>query len=529
MISPRRWLYLTHRWLGIAVCLLMAMWFVSGVVMMYVGYPKLTPAERLAHLPELKLPDGCCIAPAQAAKAAVREPEKAPEGRGGRGGRESAELRLAMLGDRPVWLVSSGRRGAATVDAMTGEAAKAFDADHAVRVARAFAPSASPRFVETTPQDIFTVSRALDAHRPLHLVALDDAEGTELYVSSRTGEVVRDSTRLERGWNWLGSILHWFYPLKGPWFDSWRSDAIIYTSLAGSILALLGIWVGILRWRLRGRFKSGSKSPYRDGWMKWHHVAGLLFGLVTLTWVFSGLMSMNPWKIFDGPGVRPDAAVLAGVRLEKAAFALSPAEAIARAGVPVRELSVRLFDGRAWYVAHGPDGSTRLLDAGDAAAKPFAAFDEARIHAIAQGLLPGHRPVRIERLDAYDNYYYARRPHTMTGHVERKLPIYRAIYDDPAETWLHLDPRTGAIQGRLDDRGRVKRWLFAFLHSFDGWGWPDHRPLWDIALILLSVGGLVVSAGGVVIGWRRLKRKAGATPAGALPSGRTPEGVVAGD
>ena len=69
MLSPRRWLYLTHRWVGIAVCLLMAMWFVSGVVMMYVGYPKLTQAERLAHLPDLKLPDGCCIAPALAAKA----------------------------------------------------------------------------------------------------------------------------------------------------------------------------------------------------------------------------------------------------------------------------------------------------------------------------------------------------------------------------------------------------------------------------------------------------------------------------
>jgi hypothetical protein len=36
----------------------MAMWFVSGVVMMHVGYPKLTQAERLARLPDLKLPDG---------------------------------------------------------------------------------------------------------------------------------------------------------------------------------------------------------------------------------------------------------------------------------------------------------------------------------------------------------------------------------------------------------------------------------------------------------------------------------------
>ena len=50
-MAIKRYLYLWHRWLGIALCLFMALWFVSGVVMLYVGYPKLTPAEHLAHLP----------------------------------------------------------------------------------------------------------------------------------------------------------------------------------------------------------------------------------------------------------------------------------------------------------------------------------------------------------------------------------------------------------------------------------------------------------------------------------------------
>ncbi|MDF8361750.1 PepSY domain-containing protein, partial [Achromobacter anxifer] len=49
----KRWLYLIHRWAGIVLCLFFAMWFISGMVMMYVGYPKLTPQERLAHLPPL--------------------------------------------------------------------------------------------------------------------------------------------------------------------------------------------------------------------------------------------------------------------------------------------------------------------------------------------------------------------------------------------------------------------------------------------------------------------------------------------
>ncbi len=62
----RRVFIYTHRWLGIAGCILFVVWFVSGVVMMYVGYPKLTPLERLQHLPDLSLDAACCISPQQA-------------------------------------------------------------------------------------------------------------------------------------------------------------------------------------------------------------------------------------------------------------------------------------------------------------------------------------------------------------------------------------------------------------------------------------------------------------------------------
>ncbi|MCE7075079.1 hypothetical protein BRL57_06505, partial [Bordetella bronchiseptica] len=46
-------------------------------------------------------------------------------------------------------------------------------------------------------------------------------------------------------------------------------------------------------------------------------------------------------------------------------------------------------------------------------------------------LLPGAAPPRIEVLDGYDSYYYARAPHTMLGHVEKPLPVWRVVYDDP--------------------------------------------------------------------------------------------------
>ena len=43
--------------------------------------------------------------------------------------------------------------------------------------------------------DQWTVPNGLDPHRPLYRIALNDGQDTELYVSSTTGEVVRDTTR----------------------------------------------------------------------------------------------------------------------------------------------------------------------------------------------------------------------------------------------------------------------------------------------------------------------------------------------
>ena len=47
----KRWLYVFHRWTGIILCLFFAIWFVSGVVMMYVPFPSFRGPERVATAP----------------------------------------------------------------------------------------------------------------------------------------------------------------------------------------------------------------------------------------------------------------------------------------------------------------------------------------------------------------------------------------------------------------------------------------------------------------------------------------------
>jgi hypothetical protein len=78
-------------------------------------------------------------------------------------------------------------------------------------------------------------------------------------------------------------------------------------------------------------------------------------------------------------------------------------------------------------------------------------------------------------------------------------------FDDERHTWFHLDPLTGQILDRSTRTNRVYRWLYNGLHSFDIWWLWQRRPLWDICVIAFSLGGLLLSVIGVVIGWRRLR------------------------
>ena len=78
----------THRWLGIVLGALFLGWFVSGVVLMYAGMPRLAPTERLARRPVLD------FARATVAPAAVVDTPGGPE-----------SLQLSTVNSRPVYRI----------------------------------------------------------------------------------------------------------------------------------------------------------------------------------------------------------------------------------------------------------------------------------------------------------------------------------------------------------------------------------------------------------------------------------------
>ncbi|WP_454675157.1 PepSY domain-containing protein [Achromobacter pestifer] len=488
----KRWLYLIHRWSGIVLCLFFAMWFISGVVMMYVGYPKLTPQERLTHLAPLDAA-AITITPAQALAAAGASANGTPG------------LSLAATrGGAPVYAVHGGMREAPkVVDAATGALLPPADAAIAQATAAAwFGGQYAAHYQGTVVEDVYTHSGALKPHRPLHRVDMDDPDHTRLYISSATGAVVLDATRNERAWNYVGAWIHWLYPFRGNALDPWWHDIVVWLSVAGVLVALTGTVVGILRWRFSRPYASGSRSPYRENMMRWHHLSGLLFAVITITWIFSGLMSMNPWKVFTSTAAPLDRGTYSGAAADVPLA--TPQALIAALATAPRELIWTRAAGQDAVLARGPTGAPQVLSATQATPHAFA---EASLREAAAQLLPGATLREVQVLRGYDFYYYGRDEHAMLGHIEKPLPVWRLIYDNPQATWVYLDPHTGQILSRQDRGGRVSRWLFAFLHSWDWTGLLSRRPLWDALLIILSLGGAALSLTGVVIGWRRLGKK----------------------
>ena len=485
----RRPLIYTHRWLGIAGGIVFIAWFASGIVMMYARMPELTAEERRARLAPIDL-SAARISIADAARSAAAC---------GAGGQPCERARISMLGDRLVYRVQ--RRGEPiTIFADTGEPLPQLTGEQAIDLARRFAPEhASTLRYDALLTDADQWTLIGDARRamPLHRIALGDPDGTNIYVSAKTGDVVMKTDGSGRRWGYLGAVLHWIYftPLRrhGPLWNA----VIIWSSLAGCVLCLSGLVWGVVRYSPSARYRlkrEQSHTPYA-GLMRWHHYAGLFVGLVSFTWIFSGLLSMDPWDWHPGtaPTRQQREAVTGGpLRLDAISVSadvaqpFSTAAALAetvRAASETKEIEIAQFRGEPFFVAH--DAPIR--------------FDRDTLLAAARAAMPDVDVADAAWLEDYDAYYYDR-DRTLS------LPVLRVRYADPQRTWLYLDPRRGAIVRKEERLTRVNRWLYHGLHSLDFPFLYHRRPLWDIVVIALSVGGIVLSATTLVPAVHRLRR-----------------------
>lgn len=490
--TAKRWTYLVHRWLGIGGCLLMLLWFVSGMVMLFIGYPKLTPGERMAALPALgdaRGWQGLSILPA----AVQVEPES---------------VALTMLRGEPAYVVRSGNHVGAW-SACTGQALLPVSAQRAEASAAQFAGGQAFVGATRVEEDRWTHSRALDVHRPLYRVEVGGAQPGDLYVSSRTGEVVLDAPHVQQRWNYVGAWLHWLYFLRMQSVDPVWTWVVIALSALCTVAAISGIVVGVWRLRFRGHYRSGAKTPYVEPWMRWHHLLGLMASAFVFTWIFSGLMSMNPLGVFSSTGEAIDVEHYRGGAVALDGALGDPAKLLAVAEAarfqPV-EIQWRRIGGELFAVLLDGRGDTRIVSGGNGhlhvARWLPTAWLQQRAGALSaapmQGFVVQH---------AADAYFYPRAPEAMNGAAVRRFPVAVVDIGDAEATRVYLDLATGDPLLTMGHRERLGRWLFYFLHSWDLPAMLRQEGARLAVLLLLSAVGTALCATATVIGYRRLRMK----------------------
>jgi hypothetical protein len=225
----------------------------------------------------------------------------------------------------------------------------------------------------------------LRRERPLFRFTFDDPQKTNIYVSGLNAQVVHWTTATERFWSWLGTIPHWLY------FAQLRSNVVlwteimIWTSVLGAFLTVLGLYLGITQFKARARF-----SPYR-GWFYWHHIAGLVFGITTLTFVVSGLISMNPWGFLEDRRGGGEQGRLEGGPLKwgEVRASLNAIRAKAEMADSV-SLATAPFAGQLYWLATRQDGTVTRLDA-EGGSAPMSGIDLAEAAKRIAGDVEGGR------------------------------------------------------------------------------------------------------------------------------------------
>jgi hypothetical protein len=490
-----RLLIVLHRYVGVVVGLLMVLWCLSGFVMMYQGYPRLDPGDRLKGLEPLRL--------TAAQVAAVPTPDDAT----------LQGFRLEMTAGRPVLEAQRGPRRRDVIDLTTGEPLAPVTAGEALRAAETFAVAhgvmGEPRGLGLVAVDQWTLD-GINRDGPLYHFAFGDPARTELYVSQASGRVAQETTGRTRTLAWFGAIPHWLYPTVLRQDARLWSDVVVWSSIVGTFLTVIGLYIGIAKF---GRYKSGRWSPYR-GWFYWHHITGLVFGVLTLTWVASGLFTMTPFGFLDSDAGQAERPALAGTftGAQMKRF-LAGAEGLAVGDLATLEAAP--LGGKLFVMATDRQGRTSRLNA-EGRPTPLTAVEAAR----ALRGLPGRTLAGVDRLDHEDAYYYS------GFDRQARFPVYRARFDDAQATTLYLDGRTGRLVLALDDTQRQSRWLRTGLHDFDFFAALRARPVWDLVVLALLAGVTGVCVTGAWLGIQRIGRDAAAiwtaVGAGAAAPSRDP-------
>jgi hypothetical protein len=268
--------------------------------------------------------------------------------------------------------------------------------------------------------------------------------------------------------------------------------------LLGTLLALAGTWLGVVRYLDLKRLRRPGISPF-SGWLRWHHSIGLFAAAFVLTWISSGWLTVDRGTLFssDEPTM-PQIEGLRGVSLAVAAGSF-PVRQIRTLHDP-REIEVTAVGGHPFLIVRDAGAySSQLMSVGEAGAlHGIRVIPDQLLLSAAQSAWPTVGALGIQAIAQNDAYRVRSNPLPQTAR--------RIVLNDRTHTWIQIDAASGQILSVTDRSRRLYRWLVDGLHCFDFPLLSHAEPLRHALVLLAATVGLLFCSTGVVIGVKRLKR-----------------------
>lgn len=467
-----------HHWLGTFFSMLFLIWFLSGFVMMYHTFPFLSKNQQTAMLPLGQVDN--ILNPKEVFKVNAKE--------------SIYKLTLNFQLEKPVLhlITTSGKL-----------LSKYADTGIPVDVSKEKASAIAKENLKINTDAEITILTELDQwiprtrylkHMPIYKVSFDDSNKTYAYISSITGKVLATNTVSERFWSWLGAIPHWIYFKDIRIHNTLWFQLIVWLSSFGFLMVVTGIITGIIRYKKKPKAKF---KRFKDKWYNYHYYFGLFFGTFVCTWIFSGWMSMTPFSWTPSTSLNEKELQL----WQKGSFLLSDISSETwdnfldiTKGASLQESNFTVFNKDIYTTVYQANSCSQLYNL----TKPNKPPKVKDYTTIIESFNLNNSIESIELLNKYDNYYYSR-------HNTKELPVIKVNTSN--KTSYYISPKTTTILYKCATRNRIQRWIYHGLHSLDFSFLAWRRPLWDIILFILLIGGTIVSFTGVILGYRFIRRK----------------------
>lgn len=481
-----------HRYTGLAIALFFMMWVMSGVVLLYHKYPKVSQEDLYSHMEKISI-------------------DSLPSIYDLPGMTDSTKVKTLSIGrflGQNVWTISSG---SGKSDNKMSPRTFASDQKYVLagdslisqqkitsvqRDSIACLWAGCDDIIKTDTlreRQQWVLYDRFEKSLPILRYYFDNPEHSEIFISEKDGEVVQATTRQQRIPAWLGAIPHKLY-FKGLRTDTDRWKNII-TILAMICLAaaLSGMYIGIYYLVVNKRKHDSLSSPFKKRLWRYHHIAGLIFGVFLIGWGVSGCFSTQrvpKWMVnYDG-----DYSVSASKFWGKTPLKLKDYKLdyrdVLTAYPDVKSISWQHFGQTpAYLVVSGIEEI--YVDASEPGQVRRLEIAENEIENAVMNYFGDDCKYSLKRMTEYDEYY-------LSAKGKYPLPVWKIEIEDADGSRLYVSPSDGYIK-YLNKNRMAKKWLFSAAHYLDIKYFMMHKSLRLTCIWILALGGAFVIVTGVAI------------------------------